>query len=90
MNSSVALIAGGLLALAELAFSALQPPGEPGVGLLRRLVLAAAAGLGGVCVSALVLLASTPHVGRSLLLTIGGTLAAVVVIGTLSRLSQRG
>jgi hypothetical protein len=90
MSSSVPLIAGGLLALAELAFSALQPAGEPGPGLLRRLVSAAAAGLGGVCVSALVLLAAMPHVGRSLLLTIGGTLAALVVIGTLSRLSQRG
>jgi hypothetical protein len=87
MSSGVPFIAGAALALAELAFSLFQPVGERG---LRRLVWAAAAGFGGVLVSALVLLAATPDVGRSLLLTVVGTLAALVVVGLLSRLWMRG
>ena len=84
MSSSVPLIAGGGLALAELAFSVL-PAGEPALGLLPRLAWAAVAGFGGVLVSSLVLLAAAPHVGRSLLLTIGGTLAGLATIWLLSR-----
>ena len=89
MSSLVPFIAGGALALAELAFSVFEPAGKSGVGGFRRLVWAAAAGLGGVLVSALVLLAAMPHVGRSLLLTVAGTLAGLVVIGLLSRLWSR-
>ena len=85
MSSSVPLIAGGGLALAELAFSVLQPAGEPALGLLPRLAWAAVAGFGGVLVSSLVLLAAAPHVGRSLMLTIGGTLAGLATIWLLSR-----
>ena len=86
MSSGVPFIAGAALALAELAFSFLQPVGERG---LRRLAWAAAAGFAGVLVSALVLLAATPNVGRSLVLTIVGTAAALIVIGLLSRLWMR-
>lgn len=90
MSAVVPPIAGALLALAELAFSLLQPASEPPLGLGQRIVWAAAAGFGGVLVSALVLLAAAPHVGRSLLLTIGGTLAGLVAVGLLSRLWMRG
>jgi hypothetical protein len=86
MSTGVPFIAGAALALAELAFSLFQPGAGPG----RRLLWAAAAGFGGVFVSALVLLAATPNVGRSLVLTVAGTLAALVVIGLLSRLWMRG
>ena len=89
MNTAVPFIAGGALALAELAFSVFQPAGEPGPGAFRRLVWAVAAGLGGVLVSAIVLLAATPHVPRSLLVTIVGTLAGLAVIWLLSRLWSR-
>jgi hypothetical protein len=90
MSSSVPFIAGGALALAELAFAVFQPADKRRLGLLRRIGWAAAAGVGGVFVSAVVLLAATPHVGRSLLLTIAGTLAGLVVIGSLSRSWRRG
>lgn len=85
MSSVTPLVAGAVLALAELAFSVLQPAGEPAPGPLLRIASAVAAGLGGVLVSAFVLLAATPHVGRSLLLTIVGTLAGLLAIGLLSR-----
>jgi hypothetical protein len=85
MSSATPLIAGALLALAELLFSVLQPAGEPAPGPLRRIASGVAEGLGGVLVSALVLLAATPHVGRSLLLTIVGTLAGLLAISLLSR-----
>ncbi|HEY2652261.1 MAG TPA: hypothetical protein VGI50_10095 [Solirubrobacteraceae bacterium] len=87
MSSDVPFIAGAALALAELAFSLFQPGARPG---LQLLAWAAAAGLGGVLVSALVLLAATPGVGRSLVLTVVGTLAALVVVALLSRLWMRG
>lgn len=85
MSSALPLIAGGMLALAELVFSALQPAGESAPGPLRRIAWAIAAGLGGVLVSSLVLLAATPHVGRSLPLTVAGTLAALAAIWLLGR-----
>lgn len=89
MSSSVPLIAGSALFLAELAFSVLQPASDPKPGALQRIVWAAAAGLGGVVVAALVLLAATPHVGRSLLVTVAGTVAALIAVGLLSRLWSR-
>jgi hypothetical protein len=85
MSNAVPLIAGAMLGVAEFAFAVLQRGGEPAPGLLTRIAGAAAVGLGGVLVSALVLLAATPNVGRSLPLTIVGTLAGLGAIGLLSR-----
>lgn len=85
MSSVVPLIAGAALALSELAFSVLRGGGEPTPGALTQITAAVAAGLGGVLVSALVLLAATPHVGRSLPLTVAGTLAGLAAISLLSR-----
>jgi hypothetical protein len=89
MSISIPLIAGGLLALTELAFSAMQPGVDFTSGWPERIAESVSAGLGGVLVSALVLLAATPHVGRSLLLTIAGTLAALAAVALLSRTSRR-
>jgi hypothetical protein len=55
-------------------------------GRLRdRIAWLAACGLGAIAVSVLVSLAATIAVGRSLPMTIAGTVAAVVIIGVLSR-----
>ena len=89
MSVALPLLAGGLLALAELLFSASQPAGEPGPEPLRRVAWAACVGLGGIVASALVLLAATTHVGRSLPMTIAGTAAAVSAVALLSRARRR-
>lgn len=89
MSGFVPLIAGGLLALAELAFSLGQRDHDSRHGSLGWLAWAAGAGLGGIVVSALVLLAATPNVARSLPLTVGGTAAAVIVVAVLSRAAKR-
>ena len=85
MTAAVPLIAGGLLALAELGFSFGRGAKEPHAGILATLAWAAGAGLGGIVVSALVLLAATAPVARSLGVTVAGTAAAVIVVVTLSR-----
>lgn len=89
MTGFVPLIAGGLLALAELAFSLGQQDEDSRFGVLGRLVWAAGAGLGGIVVSALVLLAATANVARSLPITVGGTAAAVIGVALLSRAAKR-
>jgi hypothetical protein len=89
MTAVIPLIAGGLLALMEIAFSFAQTTEDTTAGILPRLAWAAGAGLGGTAASALVLLAATPHVARSLLLTVAGTTAAVVVVAILSQAWRR-
>jgi hypothetical protein len=89
MTAVVPLVAGGLLALAELGFSSGPGPEEPHASILPRLAWAAAAGLGGTVVSALVLLAATAHVARSLGVTVAGTAAAVIVVAMLSQAWRR-
>lgn len=85
MSAFVPLAAGGLLALAELAFSFRRHDHDLRSGLIGRLTWAAGAGFGGILVSSLVLLAATAHVARSLATTVGGTAAAVIVVALLSR-----
>lgn len=88
MSGFVPLLAGGLLALAELAFSFGSRDEDSRSGVLGRLAWAAGAGLGGIFVAALVLIAATAHVARSLPMTVGGTAAAVIVVALLSRASR--
>lgn len=85
----IPLIAGGLLALTELAFSFRRSAELSGSSILARLTWAAAAGLGGTVAAALVLLAATVDVARSPLATLAGTAAAVGVITILSRAWNR-
>jgi predicted phage tail protein len=89
MTAAVPLTAGALLALAELGFSFGPQAEEARAGILPRLAWAAAAGLGGTVVSALVLLAATAHVARSLGVTVAGTAAAVIVVAMLSQAWRR-
>jgi hypothetical protein len=89
MSAAVPLIAGAALGLSELGFSFLQAAGNPRLGMLRRLAWSAAAGIGGVIAAALVLLAATAQVARSLPTTIAGTVAAVAVVAVLSRAWRR-
>jgi hypothetical protein len=89
MTAAVPLIAGALLALAELGFSFGPGTDEPGARILPRLAWAAGAGLGGTVASALVLLAATAPVARSLGVTVAGTAAAVIVVAMLSRAWRR-
>jgi hypothetical protein len=86
MTAATPLLAGTLLALAELGFAFALRSGAPASEVLVRAICA---GLGGVVVSALVLLAATPHVPRSLPMTIGGTATALVVVVVLSRAWRR-
>jgi len=90
MSGFVPLIAGGLLALAELGFSfGKRDERDSRSRVLGRLAWAAAAGLGGIFVAALVLIAATANVARSVLMTVAGTAAAVVVVAVLSRAAGR-
>jgi hypothetical protein len=89
MTAVIPLIAGGSLALTEIAFSFARNAEDATSHILSRLAWAAGAGLGGTVASALVLLAATPHVARSLLLTVGGTAAAVIVVAILSEAWRR-
>jgi Na+-translocating ferredoxin:NAD+ oxidoreductase RnfA subunit len=76
----VPLVAGGLLALAEICFAIGQRE-----GVRHHLFWALGSGLGGVVVSALVLLVATAGVRRSLPMTVAGTAAAVIAVALLSR-----
>ncbi len=87
MTGVVPLLAGGLLALAEARFSVRRPAGDP---LPARAAWIAAVGLGGVSASAVVLIAASPHVGRSVWLTAAGTAAAVLVVAVLGRVWMPG
>lgn len=90
MSGFVPLIAGGLLALAEVGFSfGKRHEQDSRSRLLGRVAWAATAGLGGIFVSALVLIAASADVARSVLMTVGGTAAAVIVVAVLSRASGR-
>ena len=85
MSGFVPLIAGGVLALAELAFSFRSRDEDQRAGTLGQLAWAAAAGLGGIFVAALVLLIATANVARSVPMTLIGTAAAVTVVALLGR-----
>jgi len=89
MTGLAPLAAGGLLTLAEFAFSFGKRDVDSGNGLLGVLARAVAAGLGGITVSALVLLAATANVARTLPMTVAGTAAAVIVVALLSRVARR-
>jgi hypothetical protein len=71
------LVAGALLAIGELVFSR------------GRIVWSAAAGLGGVLAAAIVLAVAQAHVGRSVILTLGGTATAVAALGLVRVLARR-
>lgn len=77
MTIWVPLLAGGLLAIAELAFSR------------GRVAWSAIVGLGGVVVGAIVLAAAEPNVGRSVPLTLAGTAAAVGALAIVRALARR-
>jgi hypothetical protein len=85
VSAAVPLFAGAAVGLAELAFTLLGRVGEPRVPLLRRLAWPMCVGLGGIVVSALVLLVASFHVGRSVGVTILGTAAAVAAVALLAR-----
>jgi hypothetical protein len=89
MSAAIPLIAAGLLALAELVHLMLRREGSPEPSVWRRIASAAGAGAGAAVVAALLLLAATVHVGRSLAMTIAGTVTAVTAIALLSRTSSR-
>ena len=82
------LVAGGVFVAAEGVFLAAGRGTEPKPEALRGIGWLVTAGLGAIAVSALVLVVATAPVGRSLLVTIIGTVAAVGVVGILTRRSQ--
>lgn len=84
------LVAAGLLVCGEGAFLAVARGAMPGPEPLRRIAWLAGTGLLGIAVSALVLLESTVRAGRSLPMTIVGTLAAVGAVTLLSLRSRQG
>jgi hypothetical protein len=87
---AIPLLAAGLLISAEIMFSALRRGAKPpSAGGPQRIAWLAGLGLGAIGVSALVLLAATVPVGRSVAITIIGTAAAVSVVVGLSLLSRR-
>ena len=85
MSGWVPLLAGGLLALTELAFSFGIRDEDQRSGALARLAWAAAAGVGGIFVSALVLLVATANVALSVQMNVVGTGDDVIVVYVLSR-----
>ncbi len=82
------LVAGGVFVAAEGVFLAAARGAEPKPEALRGIAWLVAAGLGAIAVSALVLVIATVPIGRSLLVTIIGTIAAVSVVALLTRRSQ--
>jgi hypothetical protein len=81
------LVAGGVFVAAEGVFLAAARGAEPKPEALRGVTWLVSAGLGAIAVSALVLVIATVPVGRSLLVTIIGTIAAVSVVALLTRRS---
>jgi FtsH-binding integral membrane protein len=77
MTVWVPLLAGALLTITELVFSG------------RRMVWSMGAGLGGIFVAAIVLAVAQAHAGRSVLLTLAGTAAAVGALGLVRVLARR-
>ena len=82
------LVAGGLFVAAEGVFLAAGRGAVPKPDPSRAATWLTAAGLGAIATSALVLLLATVAIGRSLLVTIVGTVAAVIVVAMLSGRSQ--
>jgi hypothetical protein len=82
------LVAGGVFVAAEGVFLAAERGTEPKPEARREIAWLVAAGLGAIAVSALVLVVATAPVGRSLLVTIIGTVSAVAVVGLLTGRSQ--
>ena len=82
------LVAGGVFVAAEGVFIAAARGAEPKPEALRGIAWLVTAGLGAIAVSALVLVVATAPVGRSLLVTIIGTVSAVAVVRLLTRRSQ--
>jgi FtsH-binding integral membrane protein len=82
------LVAGGVFVAAEGVFLAAARGTEPKSDARRGIAWLVTAGLGAIAVSALVLVIATAPVERSLLVTIIGTVAAVGVVGLLTRRSQ--
>lgn len=82
------LVAGAVFVAAEGVFLAAARGTEPKPEARRGIAWLVTAGLGAIAVSALVLVVATAPVGRSLLATIIGTVAAVGVVGLLTRRSQ--
>ncbi len=82
------LVAGGLFVAGEGVFLAAARGAVPKADPSRAAGWLTAAGLGAIASSALVLLLATVAIGRSLLVTIVGTAAAVGVVALLSRRSR--
>jgi len=82
------LVAGGLFVAAEGVFIAAARGAVPKPEPARALAWLTASGLGAIACSALVLVLATVAIGRSLLITIVGTAAAVGVVALLSSRSQ--
>jgi peptidoglycan/LPS O-acetylase OafA/YrhL len=88
-TATTPLLAGGVLVCAEGVFLAIARRRTERPERQRRLGWLVGVGLGGIAVSAVVLLAASFDVGRSLAMTIAGTLAGVGVIALLRVRSPR-
>jgi hypothetical protein len=88
----VPLVAGALIAAAELGYSAVEPPlVRAPLGIkLRRAARLLALVAGGVAVSALVLAAAVADVGGSAGVQLIGLAAAVAAVGLLAVLARAG
>jgi hypothetical protein len=81
---SAALLGAALLIAGEVGFAKVDRYTTPTGHLRRRAAWLGGCGLGALTISVIVLTASGAHVGRSLPMTIAGTLAALGVVGSLS------
>jgi len=86
----VPIVAAALIAAAELAYSALEPPLVPApLGVrLRRVARSLAIVAGGGAVAALVLVAAVTDVGDSVGLRLIGLAAAVAAVGLIAALAR--
>jgi hypothetical protein len=81
---SAALLGAVLLIAGEVGFATVDRYTTAAGSVRRRAAWLGGCGLGALAISVIVLTASSAHVGRSLPMTIAGTLAAVGVVGLLS------
>ena len=88
-SALVPFAAAGLLLAAELCSWLLGGRRATGTGAAQWIAWAAAVAAGALACSALVLIAASPHVGRSVPITAAGGLAAVALVWGLGR-SFRG
>lgn len=82
--ASAALLGAVLLIAGEVGFAQVDRYTTSTGNVRRGAAWLGGCGLGALAISVIVLTASSAHVGRSLPMTIAGTLAAVGVVGSLS------